>query len=168
MRQAFDGGDLAVDLNGKHQAGAHGRAIDDNGARAANAVLAADMGTGELEVMTQAIGQRGARLDFRCVRLAIYFQLYSYAVVLSSSATGSPAARASARSVRTPSKARRYSPGAWISSAGCTLLAAPAPASRTSAAVTALPSMAASTASSRSGVSPIPMAPTWTFAARPS
>ena len=65
--EPFDGYDLgALGLHGEHEAGAHRRAIDDNRAGAAHAVLAADMGASEPQMMAQAIGQcqPGLDLDF--------------------------------------------------------------------------------------------------------
>jgi hypothetical protein len=62
--EAFDGDDFgALGLHREHQAGAHGGAIDENGAGAAHAVLAADMGAGQPQMMAQAICQREPRLD---------------------------------------------------------------------------------------------------------
>ena len=64
LRQAFDGANLfARRLHGEHQAGAHRLAVDDHGAGAADAVLAADMGAGLAAVLADGVGQRAARLD---------------------------------------------------------------------------------------------------------
>ena len=70
--QSFDGADfLALGLHGEHQAGAHRLAIDDHGAGAADAVLAADMGAGLAAILADGIGQRAARLDSDGVVAAI-------------------------------------------------------------------------------------------------
>ena len=54
--QALDGDELgAVGLDGEHQAGPGGLAIDEDGAGAADAVLAPDMGAGEAEVLAEKI-----------------------------------------------------------------------------------------------------------------
>ena len=58
-RKAFDGPHLAaVDLHGEREAGARRLAVDVDGAGAAHAVLAADMGAGRSDLMTQEIGQQ--------------------------------------------------------------------------------------------------------------
>ncbi len=68
-RHALDGGDgVAVGLHREHQAGAHRRAVDQHGAGAAHAVLAAGMRAGEPQPLAQAIEQARARLDLDRVR----------------------------------------------------------------------------------------------------
>ena len=58
-RQALDGGHLVpVDLDGEHQARAHRVAVDQHRARAADAVLAADVRAGQPEVVPQRVGQQ--------------------------------------------------------------------------------------------------------------
>ena len=58
-RDAFDGHDLvAVGLHREHQAGARRIAVEQDGAGAAHAVLAAEMRAGEAQPMAQEIGQR--------------------------------------------------------------------------------------------------------------
>ena len=62
--QTFDGADfLAVGLHREHQAGAHRLAVDDHGAGAADAVLAADMGAGLPAILADGVDQRAPRLD---------------------------------------------------------------------------------------------------------
>ena len=57
--EALDGGDLgAVGLHGEHQARAHGLAVEQHGAGAADAVLAAEVGAGEPAPLAQEVGQR--------------------------------------------------------------------------------------------------------------
>ena len=64
--QALEGGDLgAVARHGVGDAGARGRAVDQHGAGAAHAVLAADVGAGEELVLAQEIGEVQSRLDIR-------------------------------------------------------------------------------------------------------
>ena len=50
-------------LHGEHQAGAHRLVVDDHGAGAAHAVLAADMGAGLPAIVADGVDQRFARLD---------------------------------------------------------------------------------------------------------
>src|SRR5271170_4141074 len=62
--EAFDGADLlAVGLDCEHQAGAHRLVVDDDGAGAADAMLAADMGAGQPAIVADGVDQRFARLD---------------------------------------------------------------------------------------------------------
>ena len=64
--------DLAAGgLDRQHQARAHRPAVDDDRARAADAVLAADVGAGEVEVIAQEVGQRLARLHRAGARRAV-------------------------------------------------------------------------------------------------
>ena len=93
----------AVGLHREHQAGAHRRAVDDHGAGAAHAVLAADMGAGQPQIVAQAIRQRQPRLDLDLDLLAVDLKLRPTCAILPSSA----AALWSARSTRVPTSERR-------------------------------------------------------------
>src|SRR5438094_2860725 len=63
-REALDGRQLsAVRLHRQHQAGAHRLAVEQHGAGAAHAVLAADVGAGEPQVLAQEVAQEEPRLD---------------------------------------------------------------------------------------------------------
>ncbi len=64
----------AVGLHRQHQAGAHRGAVDDHGAGAAHAVLAAEVSSGEPQLVAQAIRQRHARLDLDFHLLAVDFK----------------------------------------------------------------------------------------------
>src|SRR5262249_53436340 len=71
-RDALDGENImAVRLHREHQAGARRTIVEEDGACPANAVLAAEMGTGEAELVTDEISQRHADLDFVLVALAV-------------------------------------------------------------------------------------------------
>ena len=70
---------IAVGLHGEHQARAHGRAVDQHGAGAAYAVLAAGMGAGEPELVAQAVEQAGARLDLDRVHAPVDSKLNPHA-----------------------------------------------------------------------------------------
>ena len=64
LGEALDGADvLAVGLHGEHEAGAHRLVVDDHGAGAADAVLAADMRAGLSAVLADGVDQRAPRLD---------------------------------------------------------------------------------------------------------
>jgi hypothetical protein len=70
--QAFDRDDLRTfRLHGEDQAGAHRGTIHQHGAGAANAMLAADVGAGQPQLVAQAIDQRHARLDLDADLLAV-------------------------------------------------------------------------------------------------
>ena len=70
--EAFDRLDAAaIGLHREHQASARAVAVDQHGAGAADAVLAADMGAGEPERVTQEIGEQQPRLHGGPVRRAV-------------------------------------------------------------------------------------------------
>ena len=71
-RQPFHGGDAAaVGLRREHQARADRGAVDDHRAGAAHAMLAADMRTGEQEIVTQKVAQQQARLHATPIGCAV-------------------------------------------------------------------------------------------------
>ncbi len=62
----FDRRDLgAVGLHREHEARAHGGAVDQHRARAAHAVLAAEVRAGEVALLAEEVGERHARFDGR-------------------------------------------------------------------------------------------------------
>src|SRR6266704_624680 len=62
--EALDGRDpVAIRLHRIHQAGADRLAVKQDGTCAADAVLAANMRAGEMELLTQPVDQRRARRD---------------------------------------------------------------------------------------------------------
>src|SRR4029453_18470802 len=71
-RNALDGEDIvAVRLHRKHQAGACRALVEQNGAGAANAVLAAKVRAGETKLMADEIGEGDADLDLFLVPLSV-------------------------------------------------------------------------------------------------
>src|SRR5215467_13627670 len=62
---------MAVRLHREHQAGTRRAVIEEDGACPADAVLAAEMGPGEAELVPDEIGQCDAHLDFFFVSLAV-------------------------------------------------------------------------------------------------
>ena len=61
---ALDGGDGgAVGLDGEHRARLHGAAVDVDGAGAALAGVAADVGAGQVEVLADGLDEQPSRLD---------------------------------------------------------------------------------------------------------
>ena len=60
-----------VRLHGEHQAGTGSLSVHQHRAGAAYAVLAAEMGAGEPELVAQEIGERDPRFDTALVRLAV-------------------------------------------------------------------------------------------------
>ena len=61
-----------VGLNGEHQAGAYRLAVEQDGAGAARAVLAADMGAGQRQVVANKVAQQQARFDAALIFRAVY------------------------------------------------------------------------------------------------
>src|SRR5207237_6015601 len=63
LRESLDGAHLgALGLHREHQAGAHRLAVDQHGAGAAHAVLAAQVRAGEPAVLAQRVGEVAPRL----------------------------------------------------------------------------------------------------------
>src|SRR5262249_3168831 len=72
FREALDGLDrLAGNLRRKREAAARRAAVDHDGASATDAVLAAEMGSGQLHVLSQEVREVPARLDAPFQRLAV-------------------------------------------------------------------------------------------------
>src|SRR5262249_16783997 len=67
-----------VRLNGKHNTGARGLAVEVDGASPAHAMLAANMSAGEAQILTQEIDQELARLTSSFVARAIHSQVDCY------------------------------------------------------------------------------------------
>src|SRR5947207_1439971 len=62
-REAFDSRQfVALSLDGEHQARSHRSAIQQHRAAAAHAVLAADVGAGQPEVVAEEVGQKPPRV----------------------------------------------------------------------------------------------------------
>ncbi len=70
--QSLDRGDLAaLDLGGERQTGEHALAVDMAGAGAALALVAALLGAGQRQMLTQRVPEQcDARLDIELVSLA--------------------------------------------------------------------------------------------------
>ncbi len=61
VRAPLDGGDLlAVDADGEKETGSHRLPADEDGARAADAVLAADVRARQAQVVPQRVGQQAS------------------------------------------------------------------------------------------------------------
>src|SRR5438132_1818001 len=97
---------VAVHLRREQQARAHGGAVDGDGAGAADAVLAAEVGAGEVEILAQEVGQRLAHLDGLLVEAAVDGDADD-ALDHRRSVAARSAARASARRVSTWASWRR-------------------------------------------------------------
>src|SRR5262245_66273984 len=70
--QSFDGADLpALGLHREHQAGAHGLAVEEHRAGAADAVLAADMSAGLAAFVADRVHQGAAGIDAHGVAAAV-------------------------------------------------------------------------------------------------
>ena len=71
-RDALDREEIVpVRLDGEHEAGAHGQAVDQDGAGAAHAMLASQMRAGEAELVAQEIGERETDLDLFLIAGAV-------------------------------------------------------------------------------------------------
>ena len=75
IAEPFDGRDLlAIDLRREDKTGTNRFAIEEHAACTANAVLAADVRTGQTQFVTQKIDERRARSRDACSRDAVDFQ----------------------------------------------------------------------------------------------
>src|SRR5262249_54097067 len=118
VRQAFDGADLpAFGLHRKHQAGAHGLAIEQHRAGTAHPVLAADMGAGLAAVVAARIDQGATWMDADAVVAPVEREA-------DLSLLDHGAACSSARRVTVRTRSRRYSALVMASSSGSTAAAA--------------------------------------------
>src|SRR5262249_11476642 len=72
-REALDGGDLgAVGLGGEQHAALHRPPVEQYGARAAVAGVAADVRARQIEVVAEEVDEEPARLDLALVALAVH------------------------------------------------------------------------------------------------
>ena len=72
LGEALDRGDLdAVALHGEEVAGLHGLAVHEDGAGAALAGVAPDVGAGEPDQLANIVDEQESRLHFVAVRLAV-------------------------------------------------------------------------------------------------
>ena len=99
---------VTVGLHREHQAGAHGSAVEHHGAGAAHAVLAADMGAGQQQLVAQKIAQQHARFDRAAIARAVdrHGDARGSASVSCSSPRPLVRRRHSARAVSTPARWR--------------------------------------------------------------
>ena len=115
VRETLDGDDAAAfGLHRQHQTGADRSPVDNDRARAADAVLAAEMRAGEPQFLPQAIGEMHPRLDIDRHGLAVEPELHPH------HALPFPAAARKARSTRVATRPRRYAASACRSSGGST------------------------------------------------
>jgi len=72
LREAFDGSNLAALLHdGERQTGVDADAVNDYGAGAALAVVAAFFGAGEVEVLAKCVQQSDAQIERKMVRFTV-------------------------------------------------------------------------------------------------
>src|SRR5205085_5519631 len=132
-------------LDRQHQARAHRLAVELDGAGAADAVLAADMGAGQARLMADEVRQQQARLDLAVVGLAVDLDRHS---------TGIHAAASSTARLTIASISRfRYSPEPWMSPVGSISRTAIFAVSRANSSLITCPSSACSASRARSGTS---------------
>src|SRR5207237_6611623 len=133
-RETFDGGHfLPVGLHSKHQARADSFTVDEDGTRATNAMLAAEMRPCESQVVAQKVCQRAARFGQSFTTDAIDNQ-FNHLLLACHRKTSSRNYRtrcaASVKARRTSLVATyvRYAALAWTSAGGSSTLAASAAA----------------------------------------
>src|SRR6267378_4499536 len=168
LGETLDGGDaVAVRLHCVHEAGAHGLPVEHHRARAADAVLAADVRAGEEKVFAQPVDQREARRHPGGSRLAVDLDGNSVKRLAHRLLALSRASR-SARAASTPARCRRYSALAWRSLPGSVSVAAAWAASVTAASSSRVPTRRAAIFGNASGVPPAPPTPNAARTQRPS
>src|SRR6202051_3384769 len=154
---ALDRQDLVpVGLHREHQARSRRIAVEENGAGAAHAVLAAEMGAGQAELMAQEIRQRHPHRHGGFMALAVDGD--GNASRLAHGLLPLPmrsCALTSARRDSTVAKCRRYDAGAWISSMASSLRNA-SQISRSRFSAMTSPISARSTSPARTGAGPMP------------
>src|SRR6266545_284667 len=156
-RDSLDRADLvAVGLDRQHEAGADRLAVDEHCAGAAHAVLAADVGAGEIQVLTQEVRERRAHVHAAVVLLSVHLQPQW---ALHPALRQRDSAVASTRSARVAATVLRYPAEAWMSPSGESAAAAALAASVTRAAVGCWPMRAASPGALLTGVPPTPKKP---------
>src|ERR1700682_3037407 len=156
-RNAFDRHDLvAVGLHREHQARSRRIAVEQYSAGTAHAMLAAEMGAGEAELMTQEIRQRHAHRHGCLVVLAVDGDgdVSRLAHGLLRAPMRSCALR-SARRDSTVANCCRYEAGAWMSSMASRLRNI-SQISRSRFSATISPISARSTSPARTGAGPMP------------
>ena len=153
--EALDRGDLAaVGLHREHQAGPDGCAVEQHGARAADAVLAPEVGAGEAAPLAQEVGEGQAGLDGGAPRLAVHPDLDRELT------HGGPPRRRWSTPAPRPSRTRgagRRTSRAGRTAASPASAAASRPTSAASRSSTAAPIAAASADDARTGVDAMPM-----------
>src|SRR5262249_47499238 len=123
---------VPLHLHCEDQAGARRPAVDPHGAGAADAVLAADMRAGQMQVFAQRVGQQFARLGAKLVRLAVDAEpdrnfAHRFAPARSAASVIAPA-------LSTSAKSRRNAALATVSSCGVTAAVIVRPSSAASSA----------------------------------
>src|SRR5467141_3456022 len=166
--ETLDGGDaVAVRLHRVHEAGTHRLSVEHHRARAADAVLAADVRAGEVKVLAQPVHQRQARRHLGRSRLAVDLDGNGVKRLAHRLLALSRASR-STRAARTPARCRRYSALAWRSLPGSVSVAAAWAASSTTASSSRVPTRRAANFGNASGVPPTPPRPNAARTQRPS
>ena len=113
-----------VRLHREGEAGARAVAVEEDGARAAHPVLAADVGAGEAEVLAQEVGEEAPGLDLALEGRAVHgdadgpppAHAARSGAARATSSRARPAAASSARRASTSTRWRLRSAEAWRSS----------------------------------------------------
>src|ERR1700722_9504676 len=147
---------VAVGLHREHQARSRRIAVEQNGAGAAHAVLAAKMSAGEAQLMAQEIRKRHAHRHGRLVALAVHgdgdVSRFAHGLL---PAPMRSCALTSARRDSTVANCCRYDAGAWMSSTASSLRSV-SQISRSRFSSMISPISARSTSPARTGAGPMP------------
>src|ERR1700730_3595135 len=160
VREPLDGANgTALRLDGKHQAGADRLAVEQHGAGAARAVLAARMRAGQAAFFPDRIEQGAARLQLQSVGPTIDAQGEIRQCTHARYLQSGMHAWVRARYTMVLASSRRYCSLVCTSSIGSIAAAAAAAASRKTASPGRRPDNAASAASMRRGIASTPPRP---------
>src|SRR5882762_10608626 len=167
--ETLDGGDaVAVRLHRVHEAGTHRLSVEHHRARAANAVLAADVCAGEEQFFAQPVHQGQARRHLGRSWLAVYSDRNGVKRLAHCTLPAFSRAARNTRPASTSARCRRYSALAWRSLPGSVPVAAAWAASFTAASSSLVPTKRAATFGNASGVPPTPPSPNAARTQRPS
>src|SRR6266581_1689288 len=169
LREPLDGGDaVAVRLHRVHEAGTHRLAVEHHRARAADAVLAADVRAGEEQFFAQPVHQRQARRHLGRSRFAVDLDGNGVKRFAHCTLPAFSCAARNTRPTRTSARCRRYSALACRSLPGSVSFAAAWAASFTAASSRRVPTRRAAIFGNARGVPPAPPRPNAARTQRPS
>src|SRR3989441_12778281 len=168
-RQAFDGGHaVPVRLHCIHKAGPDRLAVEHHRARAADAVLAADVSAGKAQLLPQPVDEREARRDTRLPALAVHLDRDGVQGIAHRTASARSRASRSARPASTSARWRRYSFVARRALPGSVAFAVSLHASPIASSSDLVPASRAAIFGNARGTAPTPPSPKAARVQRPS